>query len=202
VNTLELGVKRRKLLDHMRSGESNVVARRLRTAEPVVDTRTDIRPRRRLQPRPQRLDVSEPELAGRVPTVQTLRRKEMPCGLDDSPVDLAQLRESHAGANRLAMDRLAVDPKSCVGIPLDLQIRGKLLAADGPSLEEQKLHLALDERVALDRSRVMRLLVPDVLPDALRFVESRQAAHAIEIHDRSVEPLVDHLTTRPRHLTR
>lgn len=129
--------------------------------------------------------------------------------LDDEPVDLAKLGEVDQLARRPVgglLNGLCIDPLGGFRIALDLEVLRKLLAPDRLPFAEESLDLFEDKRVALDRRRVMRLFVPDALPDRLGLDGKRQPTNAAQIVDRPVEPAQDVFAARPsatlrRHLT-
>jgi hypothetical protein len=83
-------------------------------------------------------------------------------------VDVADLRERDqlAIGPRAGLDALAVDPLGRRPVAADLQVLAELLVSHRAALGQQQLDLLEHQRVALDRSRVMRLLEPDPPPDA------------------------------------
>lgn len=54
-----------------------------------------------------------------------------------------------------------------------------------------------DERLSLDRRRMVSLLVPDALPDRLGLERKREAADTLQILDRTVECAKPLLPSRP-----
>src|SRR5439155_1760651 len=113
-----------------------------------------------------------------------------PSGLDDELVDLTELGQVDAlggGPGPHFLDGLCVHPLSPLGVSLDFEILGELLAADRPPLAEEALDLFEDQGVALDRRRVVSLLIPDALPDRLGLGGKWQPADAVEIVDCPVQ---------------
>jgi hypothetical protein len=63
-------------------------------------------------------------------------------------------------------------------------------------LVEQELDLTQDQRVALHRSRVVGLLVPDVFPDAPSLGWERQATYVRQAFNSGIKALVDSCSGR------
>jgi hypothetical protein len=57
--------------------------------------------------------------------------------------------------------------RSGIRVATHLEVFAQLLVADRATLFKQLLDLFENQRVALDRGRVVRLLQPDTAPDAL-----------------------------------
>ena len=92
---------------------------------------------------------------------------------------------------------VAVNPVGGRGVAADLEVLAQLLVADRSTLGEEELDLLEDERVALDRGRVMRLLEPDAAPDAFGLERRRQPAETLaQLADLDPQPLVDRRARR------
>src|SRR6266542_452979 len=124
-------------------------------------------------------------------------------------MDLAQLGQvdplSGRPVGRL-LDCLCVHPLRRLRVALDFEVLSELLASNRLPFAEESLDLLENERVALDRRRVMSLLVPDALPDRVRLDRKWQPADAAEVIDRPVESAQNLLAARAatssrRHLT-
>jgi hypothetical protein len=168
-------------------------------AQPVGDERRHLRKGRRRHPAGERTDVVLTERAGTFVRVQALRRRVQPGRLDHELVDLAQLRQVDSlpdgPAGRL-LDRLCVHPLRRLRVALDFEVLSELLVADRLSFAEEPLDLSKDERVALDRRRVMCLLVPDALPDRVRLDRKRQPPDGAEVIYRPVKSAQNLLAAR------
>src|SRR5439155_18546492 len=97
---------------------------------------------------------------------------------------------------RRLLDCLCVHPLRRLRVALDFEVLSELLAADSLPFAEESLDLLENESVALDRRRVMSLLVPDPLPDRVRLDRERQPADAAEIIDRPVKTTQNLLAAR------
>ena len=97
-------------------------------------------------------------------------------------VDLAHLSNRYYLAvlrKPLGPERLVVYPLSGGPVALDLQVLAQFLVPYGPALAKQSLHLLEDQRVALDGSGVVGLLVPNGLPDAGGLLGKRQSTRTV-----------------------
>src|SRR6202521_4049698 len=107
-------------------------------------------------------------------------RRHLPDRGERKPVILAHLRhreELSARPGTLACG-LAVDPAGCGRVTRDLEVILKCLAAGRLALAEERLNLSAHQRVALQRRRIVRLVVPDVGPDSLGLVWGGKTAEA------------------------
>src|SRR5712692_4290587 len=134
-------------------------------------------------------------------------RGDLPDGSHRQSVNLAHLghREELAARPRTLARGLAVDPAGCGCIARDLEVILKCLAADCLALAEERLNLFTHQRVALQRGRVVRLVVPDVDPDPLRLVRGGKTAEAgAQLLDHEGEATVHRLASRapPRRACR
>ena len=94
------------------------------------------------------------------------------------------------------VNRLPVHPLGRRSVAPDLQIFLKLPVADGSPLGQKPLNLLQHQRIALDRRRMMGLLVPDSAPDSSSFLWTWQATEALpEFGDIGSQPTID-LATR------
>ncbi len=106
-------------------------------------------------------------------------------------------RQQLLGSPLTRCDRLAVDPLGRIGVALNLHVVAQLLLPDHAALAEQELDLALDKRVALDRGRVVGLLVPDGGPDIFGFGRQRQTAQPrAQLADLELEALMKRFAGR------
>jgi hypothetical protein len=78
--------------------------------QPVVDQGANLRPCGRLEAGTEGLDVGVPEFPGPVASIEMGGREETPRGLDDTPVDLADLADGEALFTGLPLYGLPVDP--------------------------------------------------------------------------------------------
>ncbi len=106
-----------------------------------------------------------------------------PGRLDDESVNLPKLGQADELAGRpvRSLNGLGVDPLRSFRVPLDLEVLGELLVSDRLSLAEEPLDLLEDERVAFDRRGVVRLRVPDALPDRICLEGKRQPLNFLRI---------------------
>src|SRR5207249_2649050 len=107
-------------------------------------------------------DVVLPERARPFAWMQIVRGRMQPSGLYDELVDLTELGQVDAlagGPILQLLNSLCVHPLSRLRVSLDLEIFRQLLVADRPTLAEEALDLFENQSVALDRRRVVRLLV-------------------------------------------
>src|SRR5258708_6961955 len=107
-------------------------------------------------------------LAGSLLVRRMCVRSDIPGRTDHELVYMPDLAKRYERAGcPLAGERLSVHPPGCVSVTLDLEVFAQLLVADSTPLFQEDLHLLANERVALDRCRVVSLLVPDISPDTL-----------------------------------
>src|SRR6266540_797300 len=168
-------------------------------AQPVGDERRHLRKRRRRHSTGEGTDVVLTERAGTFTRMKGIGRRMQRCRLDDKPVDLAQLRHVDPLSNgpvRRLLDRLCVHPLRRLRVALDFEVLSELLAANRLSFAEEPLDLPKDERVALDRRRVVCLLIPDALPDRVRLDWKGQPADAAEVIYRPVKSAQNLLAAR------
>lgn len=131
-------------------------------------------------------------------------RRHVPHGGHRRMVDLANLRERKQSTvvPVARLQRLTVNPSRGVGVAAHLVVLPKRFGADCPALIQQRLHLAQDERIALQGRRVVRFQVPDVVSDRLDFSGIRQAAvPLVKLRQRALKPVVHACSTRatPTH---
>jgi hypothetical protein len=88
-----------------------------------------------------------------------------------------------------------INPLRSICVSFDLHVLAEFLCADCTPFVEELLHLLKNEGVSLERSGVMRFLVPKVVPDVLRFERAGEPTQAgLQVVDGFLEPLKDELS--------
>src|SRR5712692_5371719 len=87
-------------------------------------------------------------------------------------------RNELAARPRTLASGLAVYPAGRSRVTRDLEVIFEFLTADRLAVAQERLNFFAHQRVALQRGRVVRLLVPDVGPDTLGLVRRRKTAEA------------------------
>src|SRR5712692_9351445 len=96
-------------------------------------------------------------------------------------MDLSNLLEREQRcASCTSLSGLAIDPGRGIRVALDLEVFLQLFVAHGLAACEQRLDLLQDERVALDRRRVVRLVEPDIAPDLVCLGRPGQPTNSLE----------------------
>jgi len=162
--------------------------------EPVAELGLDQGEGRRAHPSGEGVDVVPTEAAGRLLGRRVGVRAHAPDRLHRHPVDVTDLSECQQllGLVQRRLQSLAVHPPGGIGVPLHLHVLGELAVADGAALQEQLLHLPQDERVALDRRRVVGLVDPELVPDRASLGRCGQSPEPFaDLGNRGVQPLVE-----------
>ena len=153
------------------------------------DRRRNLQPRGRCHALRERLDVVLSKRAGSLPVICLRMRDHIPNRCHRELMDVAQLGNGdEAVIGPLArLYGVSIDRVGGVRVTADLQILAELLVADSAPFRQQCLNLFEDERVALQRGRVVRLLQPDPrqIPYAPRGTAARPVDRAAR---RSVPP--------------
>ena len=181
--------------DCQRLGDGPIrIAQPGRTAQPLGHRRGNFCPVRWAHAAREWLNVVPAERSRSFAGPRVRMRVDVPRPGHRESVDVANLGQGDELAGRPAarLQALLVDPLGGISVATDFHVLGQLLVADSATLAEEDLDFTQDERVALDRGRVVGLLVPDVAPDVLRLDRTGQAAEAAsELLDAIGELAVD-----------
>src|SRR5450759_1305985 len=157
--------------------------------QPVGDLGRDVREVRWGHAAGKGSNVVLAEAAWRFTWKQFFGRFHLPCRFDDAPMDLTQLRQGDVRIATLGVTvaGLRVDPLGGIGVALHLEVLRQLLVADRLARVEEPAHLLEQERVSLDRGRVVGFFVPDIRPDVPGHVRTGKASDPVQLRCRLLD---------------